>query len=61
MGIADHSNGSYKQVRMKTAVHGDLTNEQVLELGKKVDARSPILGVLKTSGCEINSSWTLSK
>jgi uncharacterized OsmC-like protein len=35
MEMADHSNGSYKQVRMKTAVHGDLTNEQVLELGKK--------------------------
>jgi uncharacterized OsmC-like protein len=61
MGMADHSNGSYKQVRMKTVVHGDLTNEQVLELGKKVDARCPILGVLKTSGCEIKSSWTLSK
>lgn len=61
MGMADHSNGSYKQVRMKTVVHGDLINEQVLELGKKVDARSPILGVLKTSGCEIKSSWTLSK
>jgi uncharacterized OsmC-like protein len=61
MGMADHSNGSYKQVRMKTVVHGDLINEQVLELGKKVDARCPILGVLKTSGCEIKSSWTLSK
>ncbi|MFT6167355.1 MAG: putative OsmC-like protein [Vicingaceae bacterium] len=61
MGMADHSNGSYKQVRMKTEVHGDLTNEQVQELGKRVDARCPILGLLKTSGCEINSNWTLSK
>lgn len=57
MGMTDHSNGSYKQVRMKTNVYGELTNEQVQELGKKVDARCPILALLRSSGCEINSSW----
>jgi len=57
MGMSDNSNNSYKQVRMKTAVYGDLTNEQVQELGKRVDARCPILGLLKSSGCEIVSYW----
>ena len=57
MGISEHSNHSYKQVRMKTSVYGDLTDEQAQELGKRVDARCPILGLLRSSGCEINSSW----
>jgi uncharacterized OsmC-like protein len=57
MGTSDHSDGSFKEVRMKTSVHGDLTNEQVQELGKRVDARCPILGLLKSSGCAINSTW----
>ena len=57
MGSSDHSNGSYKEVRMDTLVSGDLTNEQVQELGKRVDARCPILGLLRSSGCNIISSW----
>lgn len=61
MGMADHSNGSYKEVRMKTEVHGDLTDEEVQELGKRVDARCPILGLLRSSGCSIKSTWGLSK
>ena len=59
MGMAEHSNGSYKEIRMNTSVHGNLTDEQVQELGKRVDARCPILGLLKTSGCAINSSWII--
>jgi len=61
IGMAEHSNDSYKQVRMKTSVYGDLTEEQVQELGKRVDARCPILGLLKNSGCEISSSWNTVK
>ena len=57
MGTSDHSDGSYKQARMKTTVYGALTDEQVQELGKRVDARCPILGLLRSSGCEIISSW----
>jgi uncharacterized OsmC-like protein len=57
MGTSDHSNGSYKQVRMKTMVSGELTNDQVQELGKRVDARCPILALLRSGGCEINSAW----
>jgi len=57
MGTSDHSNGSYKQVRMKTIVSGELTNDQVEELGKRVDARCPILALLRSGGCEINSAW----
>ena len=58
MGEADHSNGSYKSVRMKTVVNGDFTAEQVAELGSKVDARCPILGLLRSGGCQIESTWT---
>lgn len=57
MGTSDNSDGSYKEVRMKTSVYGDLTNNQVQELGQRVDARCPILGLLKSSGCKINSTW----
>ena len=48
-----------KTKREPSVVHGDLTNEQVLELGKRVNARCPILCLLHSSGCKINSSWSL--
>jgi uncharacterized OsmC-like protein len=61
MGTSEHSDNSYKQVRMNTSVYGDLTDEQVQELGKRVDARCPILGLLRTGGCVIISSWNTAK
>ena len=57
MGMADHSNGSYKNVRLEAKVHGTVTEEQVITLGEKVDARCPILALLRTSGCSIVSLW----
>lgn len=57
MGVADHSNGSYKAVRLQAKVHGSVSDEQVQQLGEKVDARCPILGLLRSSGCTIESSW----
>lgn len=57
MGEADHSNGSYKDVRLDAVVLGDLTDEQVKTLGEKVDARCPILALLRSSGCNIDSTW----
>ena len=59
MGLADHSQGSYKQVRLSATVHGNLNGDQVQKLGQRVDARCPILGLLRSSGCEIISSWKL--
>jgi uncharacterized OsmC-like protein len=59
MGMATHSEGSYKQVRLDSIVHGDISPEQVKELGIKVDSRCPILALLRTSGCEIISSWVV--
>ncbi len=61
LGINDHSNNSYKQVRMKTTVLGELTNDQEQEFGKRVDACCPILGLLRTGGCQIISSWEIVK
>jgi uncharacterized OsmC-like protein len=58
MGTADHSNGSYKSVRLNAVLHGDLTDEQAKTVGQKVDARCPILALLRSSGCKIESSWS---
>ncbi len=58
MGTADHSNGSYKNVRLNAVLHGDLTDEQAKIIGQKVDARCPILALLRTSGCNIKSNWS---
>ncbi|MGY8932859.1 MAG: OsmC family protein [Flavobacteriales bacterium] len=58
MGMSDNSNRSFKNVRIKAVVSGKLTDEQVNVLGQKVDDRCPILALLRTSGCEINSTWT---
>jgi putative redox protein len=60
MGVSDHSNGSYKNVRLDAVVTGDITDQQVKILGKKVDDRCPVLGLLRTSGCNIESSWSKS-
>ncbi|MFT4754965.1 MAG: putative redox protein [Salibacteraceae bacterium] len=58
MGESDHSNGSFKQVRMETLVSGDLTDDQIKNLGQKVDERCPILGLLRTGDCKIESNWS---
>ena len=58
MGTSDNSNGSYKNVRLDTIVYGEATNEQITSLGQKVDARCPILALLRSSGCNIQSRWS---
>jgi putative redox protein len=60
MGLIEHSDGSYKETRISATVRGDLTEEQVQELGRRVDRRCPILGLLRLSGCEIVSRWSIS-
>ena len=57
MGIDDHSNNCFKKATLSAEVHGDVTADQVAELGKRVDNRCPILSVLRSSGCTIDSSW----
>lgn len=58
MGTSDTSNGSYKNARLHAVVLGEVTDEQVKTLGQKVDERCPILALLRTSGCNIESSWS---
>jgi len=58
MGTSDNSNGSYKNVRLEAKVTGEATNEQVKIMGQKVDDRCPILALLRTSGCTIDSCWS---
>lgn len=57
MGMSDTSNGSYKNVRLDAVVSGEITTDQVKNLGQIVDERCPILALLRTSGCSINSNW----
>ncbi len=57
MGESNTSNGSYKNARLEAFVSGDATDEQVKTLGQKVDDRCPILGLLRASGCNIESTW----
>ncbi len=57
MGVAPSSDGAYKQVTIAAAVAG-LTDDQARALGANVDARCPILALLRTSGAEIRSEWT---
>ena len=58
MGTSDNSNGSYKNAKLNALVTGEVTDEQVKLLGQKVDDRCPVLGLLRTSGCKIESSWS---
>ena len=60
MGKSDNSEGSYKEVRLEAVVTGAVTEEQVRELGDKVDKRCPILVLLRSSGCKIESTWKAS-
>lgn len=57
MGAAEHSNNSYKKVRLNALVSGSLTNEEIKILGQKVDARCPVLALLRNGGCEVESTW----
>lgn len=57
MGVTDHSQGAFQQVELTAAVQGDMTEEQVQTLGQRVDARCPVLELLRVSGCIIDSRW----
>ena len=57
MGTSDSSHGSYKEVRLHASVSSDASDAQIKTMGEKVDARCPILALLRDSGCDIKSSW----
>lgn len=57
MGISDNSDRSFRQVKLTVRVAG-VTEKQARELGERVDARCPILGLLRSSGATIESRWT---
>ena len=61
MGEDDHSNHCFKNAKLSATVHADITVEQLVELGKRVDNRCPILSVLRNSGCTIDSDWSLAE
>ncbi|MFT5681310.1 MAG: putative redox protein [Myxococcota bacterium] len=57
MGVADSSDGCFQSVTLTAIVHG-IDTAQATELGKRVDARCPILSVLRSGGAVITTSWT---
>ncbi|MFT4875554.1 MAG: putative OsmC-like protein [Bacteroidia bacterium] len=48
MGMAAHSNDSYKNVKIKHTIGGNITTEEAAKMGAAVDSRCPILGLLET-------------
>ncbi len=56
MGIKESSVGAFQRVKLRTNVAG-LTDEQSKTLGELVDARCPILSLLRSSGVKIESVW----
>lgn len=56
MGVADNSEGCFKQVRLEAVVTG-VSADQVATLGSRVDARCPILSLLRSAGTIIESTW----
>lgn len=57
MGHKADSEGSFQAVRIRTVVAG-LDAAQAEALGAAVDARCPILSLLRSSGASIDSSWS---
>lgn len=56
MGINESSVGAFRRVKLRTSVAG-LRDEQSHALGALVDARCPILSLLRSSGVKIESEW----
>ena len=56
MGIKDNSTGAFQRIKLRTSVAG-LSDEQSSALGELVDARCPILSLLRSSGVKIESDW----
>ena len=59
MGLDADSVNCFKRANLSAIVHGDLSKDQIIELGNRVDKRCPILSLLRSSGCAIESSWSL--
>jgi len=57
MGVTDHSEGCFQSVRIHASVAG-LSANQVKALGKQVDARCPILSLMRSSGAVVESKWS---
>ena len=57
MGITQDSEGCFQEVLINAAVSG-ISDEQAMELGNRVDARCPILSLLRSAGAKIESRWT---
>ena len=58
MGVSDNSDGAFQHVKLHAVVAG-VSEEQSQALGEKVDARCPILGLLRSAGVAVESNWTV--
>jgi putative redox protein len=57
MGTADSSEGCFERVRVEAVVSG-VSAEQAAKLGSRVDARCPIMSLLRSAGTVIESTWS---
>lgn len=57
MGVATDSDHAFKLVKMSAKVAG-VSEQQARSLGEQVDARCPILSLLRSSGTKIESDWS---
>ena len=57
IGDAENSEGCFQLVHITAAVSG-ISTQQAAALGARVDARCPILSLLRSAGTDIKSSWT---
>lgn len=57
MGVAEDSSGCFQRVGFNACVSG-ISAEQAAELGKRVDARCPVLSLLRSAGVRIQTAWT---
>lgn len=57
MGEADNSEGCFRRVQISAVVAG-ISADQAKSLGSRVDARCPILSLLRSAGADIESRWT---
>jgi len=57
MGVTQDSVDCFQSVRFEACVAG-VSSEQAAELGKRVDARCPVLSLMRSAGVKIETAWS---
>lgn len=57
MGVTDHSDRCFQSVTLEAKI-GGLSAEQAAQIGERVDARCPVMSLLRSGGAKIETRWT---